>query len=334
MDPSTADTIADPRWFPLRYDVAGDAVLFARIEPEMHRALTFLADFRPPETRSIPRAELAAAQPRQAPFHLILHSGLGGSTLLARALAQSGVVTTLKEPPILTDLVAFALRRPEDESRRLLRDVALLLARPFAAGEALVCKMSSVGNGLCTAIAKMRPDTQILCLQTPLDQFLASLASKGAEGRAAGRRLFVGLQNSGMTCVTIDQAELAAYPDLQLAALAWLSIQKMIGDAGKSLGGTRVRSLDTEMLLSDPARSLAAIASHLGLHLDVDARLASGVFSRHAKTGEPFDAGKRAAALSTALSRHGAEIFPIVDWARKTSEAMGIAWNLPGPLLD
>ena len=29
-----------------------------------------------------------------------------------------------------------------------------------------------------------------------------------------------------MTCVTIDQAELAAYPDLQLAALAGLLIQK------------------------------------------------------------------------------------------------------------
>src|SRR5262249_31005640 len=150
----------------------------------------------------------------------------GGSTLLARALAKPGIVATFKEPPILTDVIAFGLQRSEDEARYLLKQVTPLLGRPFAAGEALVCQMSSIGNGLGAAIAEMRPDARILCLQTPLDRFLASLASKGDEGRAGGRRLFVGLQNSRMTCVTIPEAELGDYPDFALAALAWLSIQK------------------------------------------------------------------------------------------------------------
>ena len=68
----------------------------------------------------------------KAPLHVILHSGLGGSTLLARALAQPGVVTTLKEPPILTDMVAFGLRNPEAQARGLLRLASALLSRPFA----------------------------------------------------------------------------------------------------------------------------------------------------------------------------------------------------------
>ena len=333
MDQHTADIIADARWFPLRYDLRNDAIVFAWIPPETHRALTFISDWRPTDTRSVPRADINEATLETNPLHTILHSGLGGSTLLARALAQPGVVTTHKEPPILTDVVAFGLRSSTDESRLLLGEVASLLSRPFETGETLVCKMSSVGNGLSTAIADMHSESQILCLQTPLEQFLASLASKGVEGKIGGRRLFMGLRNARMACLKIAEPELPGYGDLQLAALAWLSIQKMIGEAA-SLGPTRVRSLGTDSLLGNPADGLAVIADHFRLRLDVDVRLASGVFARHAKTGEAFDAQKRTAALSKTLRNHAAEIFPIVDWARKVSDAIGIAWDLPYPLLD
>jgi hypothetical protein len=333
VDPSTAELLADARWFPLRYDVASDAVIFAWIPQETHRALTFISDYRPTEIRAVPRATLEPPS-GTAPLHIIVHSGLGGSTLLARALAEPGVVTTLKEPPILTDVVAFSLQSAGDETRGLLRQVASLLARSFVGGEAVVCKMSSVGNGLAAAIGEIRADTRILCLQTPLDQFLASLTAKGAEGRAGARRLFVGLRNSRMTCVTLSHAELQNHSDLQLAALAWLSIQKMILDAAWAFGPERVRSLDSNELLNNPPGSLRAIADHFRLSLDVEARLASGVFSRHAKTGEPFDTRKRATALSKTLQDHGSEIFPIVEWAREASKAIGLAWGLPQPLLD
>ena len=334
VDQQAADTLADPRWFPMRYDGRNDAFIFAWVTPDVHRALTFISDFRPAETRTIARAALDGGRIATAPLHVILHSGLGGSTLLARALGQPGVVTTLKEPPILTDVVALGLRSSENEAADALSRVSALLSRPFTSGEALVCKMSSVGNGLSAAIARQRRDTQILCLQTPLVQFLASLASKGTEGRIGGRRLFVGLQNARMACTALSSSELIDHTDLQLAALAWLSIQNMISDTAKHLGPKRVRSMGSEELLADPRNSLAAIADHFRLKLDVDERLASGVFRRHAKTGQPFSNEKRAAELSKTLSDHGAEILGIVDWARKVSDANGIAWDLPYPLLD
>src|SRR5437588_4249506 len=219
MDQRTAETLADARWFPLRYDWRADEIQFAWIPAETHRALTFISDLRPTDVQSLPRGAVSGVKTREAPLHIILHSGLGGSTLLARALAQPGVVTTLKEPPILTDVVAFGLRSSEAETRTLLGDVATLLSRPFAAGEALVCKMSSVGNGVTATIAEMRTDTQILCLQTPLDQMLASLASKGAEGRMGARRLFIGLQNARMSCVELREKELEGSSDLQVGGL-------------------------------------------------------------------------------------------------------------------
>jgi len=334
MDPEVAEIVADARWFPLRHDPDADAIHFAWIPPETHRALTFLTDLRPDEVRTIPRSRISDVSLAEAPLHLILHSGLGGSTLLARALAQQGVVTTLKEPPILTDVVAFGLQASAEETRLLLAEVSSLMSRPFGPGEAIVSKMSSVGNGLGSTIAEGRPDTKILCLQTPLERFLASLASKGEQGRAGARRLFIGLQNSRMTCVTIAEGELDEYPDLALGALAWLSIEKLMIEAGERFGAERVRSLGSEALLNDPRASLRAIADHFDLALDVEARLAAGVFDRHAKTGQPFDESQRMAAFRATLSAHRAEIDKVMDWAGKVAEATGVAWDLSYPLFD
>jgi hypothetical protein len=333
MDAQTAETVADARWFPFRYDPDTDVMHFAWMTAETHRAQTFLSDARPTEIRSIPQSSIRETA-TQSPLHFILHSGLGGSTLLARALGQQGVVTTLKEPPILTDVVAFGLQASAEETRQLLTLISSLMSRPFGTGEAVVCKMSSVGNGLGADIAEMRPDTRILCLQTPLDRFLASLASKGEQGRTGARRLLVGLQNSHMTCVTIPEAELGDYPDLALAALAWLSIQKLMIDAAQRLGAERVRSLGSETLLTDPAASLQAVADHFRIGLDVEARVAAGVFDRHAKTGQPFDEAQRKASFQQTLTAHGAEIEEIIEWAHKVAQAQNIAWDLPYTLFD
>lgn len=334
MIQQAAETVSNPCWFPYRYNVGSDEIVFASISPETHRGLTFLADARlaADQLRALPRSALNLARSPSSPLHLIVHSGLGGSTLLARALAEPGVVTTFKEPPVLTDVVAFGLRASQAETRALVGDIAALLSRPFAPGEKLVCKMSSIGNGLAAAIAEMRADTKILCLRTPLELMLASLASRGAEGRAAGRKLYIGLQNARMTTGVLDDAELAGHSDLQLAALAWLSIQRMIGKLGDRFGSSRVRSLASEAFLARPRESLEAIAEHFGLSLDVEARLASGVFNRHAKTGAPFDAKSRARALSQTLAAHADEIGAIVEWTRKASEIGRIALGLPHPL--
>jgi hypothetical protein len=217
MDELIVTTVTDARWFPLRFDAREDAIQFAWVSAEMQRAVTFLSDLRPglDQLRVLPRAEVAKVQVYEAPLHLILHSGLDGSTLLARALAQPGIVTTLKEPPILTDISAYGLRAPPIEAERIRRQVTRLLARAFCPGEAIVVKMSSIGNGLVAAMTAERPASRILCMHAPLATMLASLAAKGPEGRKAGRRLYFGLKNSllgelGFTETTTDRRGRAA----------------------------------------------------------------------------------------------------------------------------
>jgi hypothetical protein len=335
MDRLIHDTIADPHWFPLRFEVGSGCYKFVRITPEMHRALTFLADIQPKDAdvRAVARAAVRQTAVDEAPLHVILHSGLGGSTLLARALAQPGMAVTLKEPPILTDVVAYGLQgATANEQRDFLRDVIRLLARPFVAGEAVVLKMSSIGNGLVSTIGEDRPRSRILCLQTPLELMLASLASRGREGRLGGQRLFTGMRNARMIAVEPPRGDDRS--DMELAALAWLSTQKMMLDAAAKFGPVRVRSISSERLIGAPGDALTSIAAHFGLTIDVDARLASGVLARHAKTGQPFDARMRAERLQQTLRAHGDEIWKVVGWARKIADANEIAWDLPYPLLD
>jgi hypothetical protein len=75
------------------------------------------------------------------------------------------------------------------------------------------------------------------------------------------------------------------------------------------------------------------VAKHFGLRLDVEQRLASGIFERHSKTGEPFNPRERTERTADRLRTHRQEIEPVVDWTRKVAESNGIEWNLPYPLI-
>ena len=333
-DSLIAETIADPRWFPLYFDARTGNLHFAFVPAEVHRELAFLKDLKPAasEIRIIPRAAIAQYPVQRAPLHLILHSGLGGSTLVARALAQPEVAVALQEPPILTDVILSG--RDPSSGAALLAEVTRLLARPFSPGEAVVCKLSGIGNGMAQAIAAMDERSQLLCLQNPLDQLLSAFAARGASGRMAGRQLAIGIRNSGRFAFPMSDAELLNHTDFQLAAFAWLSIQKMMIDAANALGATRVASVTSDKLMRDAPATLAAIAAHFRLKCDVDLWAASGTFTRHAKSGEPFDQKARAERLAESLRVHAQEIEPVIGWAKEVAEKAGIPWELPSPLLE
>ena len=266
----------------------------------------------------------------QAPLHLILHSGLAGSTLLARALDEEGAVMALKEPPILTDLISHRLNgAPHVPAPLLLAQVMALLARPFAPGEAVVLKMSSVGNLLGPEIIAARPDTRALCLHAPLPLFLASLAGRGVPGRLGGRKMFIGLRNSGAADFGFGEKELFELVDLQLGALAWLAIHRVLADIARHPGPPRVRSTDSERLIADPTATLTAIAVHFGIGLDVAALVAGPRLRTHAKTGEPYDAGRRLRDIQAAQAAHRDEIGMVGVWAGQVAQAMGLALGLP-----
>lgn len=329
-----APVVADPAWLAYRYDVRRDALHFLWLPRAAHRAVAFLSD---PDLaagaprRIVPRQLAARLRPPEAPLHLILHSGLAGSTLLARALDEEGSIMTLKEPPILTDLIAHRLQgAPHVPAEQLLDEVMALLARPFAPGEAVALKMSSVGNLLGPEIMAGRAATRALCLHAPLPVFLASLADKGLPGRLGGRKMFIGLRNSGAADFGFGDKALFELGDLQLAAAAWLAIHAVLQEVAGRHAPSRARATDSERLIAAPARTLAAIAAYFGIRLDAEAIVAGPRFSVHAKSGEPYDARRRRDALRVAEAAHRGEIELVVGWTRQVAEAVGLTMDLPG----
>ena len=334
MNHAAAEVLSDPSWFPYRLDYRNSRLLFAWVPRDIHEKIVFLSDLRQDATplQWVPLEAIGEARNPSGALHFIQHSGLNGSTFLAHALFQPGVVVTLKEPPILTDLVGFGLGSGAEARSRLSRQIARLLARPFDKGQTTIIKMSSVGNLLVNELAD--DDSRLLGLHAPLESMLASLAAKGDQGREGGRRLFVGLRNSRVTDLGISEDVLESCSDLQLAALAWLAMQRLILDSFRQFGPARSRSLDSGTLYADRRRSLQAIATHFHVSLDVERRVAAGVLNRHAKTGRPFDLEATARARAETIAEFGPEIRSVVQWAEEIAKEQAIPLALPRPLFE
>jgi len=333
--PTIADILADARWLAHRYDRSRDEVHFIWLPREGHRTAAFLTDpsLADAPREIVPRRMLAGHRLSQAPLHLILHSGLTGSTLLTHALDREGVAMTLSEPPILTNIVSYRLAGASpQQTGALLDDILALLARPFGPGEAIVVKMGSIGNSLGGDILARRPSSRALCLHAPLPTFLTSIARKGLQGRIWARKLFATLRSADLTEIGFTDDELFEHTDLQIAADSWLILHRIMGQAAARTGD-RVRSIDSETLAARPEAMLAALAAHFGLTLDAAAIVADPALSRHSKTGEPYDPVRRAAEQAAAATAHREEIDLVTNWARRVAEVNAIGWTLPRPLL-
>lgn len=335
--PDIPAIMADARWLPYRYDCSRDEVHFVWLPRRTHRELAFLT--RPEVAQAtprhaVPRRLVAEHLPSaQAPLHLIMHSGLTGSTQLTHALDREGVAMTLSEPPILSDIVRYRLAgATQQQTDALIDDVLSLFARPFAPGEAVIVKMNSIGNALGAQILSRRAASQALCLHASLPLYLASIARKGLEGRIWARKLFATLRSAGLTDIGFSDEEFFEHTDLQIAADAWLILHRMMGDAAARFGA-RVAAVDSEAVIARPEATLAAIAAHFGLDLDAAAVAADPALTRHSKTGEAFDADRRSEELRAAADAHRAEIESVSAWARQVADVQRIAWTLPNQLL-
>ncbi len=119
----------------------------------------------------------------------------------------------------------------------MLGDACTLLARPFAAGEAVVVKPSNLVNGFASAMLTLRPEARALLLHAPLRIFLGSVARKGMWGRVWVRDLLVKQIADGTQWPGMGMSEFLALTDLQAAAIGWLAqhaIFARIAAAGRS----------------------------------------------------------------------------------------------------
>lgn len=327
-----------PDWLAHRYDPGNDAVHFVLAPREVRRRAAFLTDQNlsgAAEPLVLRRADALAMSGAGARVNFILHSAYCCSTLLANAYDREGACFSLKEPVLLNDLVGWRHRGgPAERIGAVLDDGLRLLAQPFRPGEVCVVKPSNVVNGLGPAMMSARPEAAAVLLFAPLELFVGSIAGKGLEGRLWVRELLLKLLKDGLVDLGFEAADYFGLTDLQVAAVGWLAQQSLFARLATAWP-ERVRTLDSEVLLSRPVDALAAIDRLFGIAEDKNARAAvlAGPFGRNAKTGASFDASDRAADQRRASELHSDEIEKVVAWATLVAERAGVTMEPPGPLL-
>lgn len=334
-----APIVADPDWLAHRYDPTKDHVHFVRASRDDHRVATFLTNEHLPtgaDVAAVDRAAAVAAAEPPARLNFIFHSAYCCSTLLARACDIPGVAMGLKEPVILNDLSGWR-RRGADPGQvaRRIGDALTLLARPFEPGEQIVIKPSNVVNALAPAMLATAPSAHALLIYAPLPAYLASVARKGMWGRLWVRELFVKLSRDGLTDYGFTPDEVMQQTDLQIAGIGWLSQHRLFARMVERFGPERVRTLESERMLADPAASMRALDRHFAMGLSDDrlATVASDAFGRHSKTGERFDGSDRAAMQKSDIALHGDEVAKVATWIERVAESAGQKLDLPASLI-
>ena len=278
----------DPAWLPHRIIDGDRAFRFVHAPRDVHRGVTFLDDeYLDP---ALPRvdalqAELAAAAiASEAPAHFIFHSAFARSTLLARALDLPGQAIGLKEPIILNDAIALArARRLSDTTLDLLLK---LLGRPFAEGETVIIKPSSIVTPLASSLLRLRPKARAILMERPLPEFLRSIAAKGMFGRIWARRQLAFLRPHAPFDAGFSSDDFLFQTDLQAAAFAWLIQRAQFAALARAMP-ERVRALCSEDLVTDRVGTLVEIGRWFGLGIERPqaVSIAAGpAFARHSKT--------------------------------------------------
>lgn len=339
-DLTIAQIVRDPLWLAHRYDPGQDSVHFRHLSRETHRAATFLTDEYLPAGAPptiIRRADAMAAAPVQAPLHFIFHSAFCCSTVLARAFDVPGRSMGLKEPVLLNDLVGWQHRGgTAREIAPVLDDGLALLARPFSPGEAVIIKPSNVTNGLAPAMLTMRPNARALLLFAPVRTYLGSVAKKGMTGRLWARDLLVKQLREGLHPFGYSGEDYLGQTDLQVAAMGWLAQHALFARMVAQFGPARVATLDSERLMAEPQRAMAALVKMFGLSMDADAVaaiVAGPAFRQHSKFGNDFDAAARDAEVRAAADIHADEIEKVAVWADAVAKSAGLSLELGAPLL-
>jgi hypothetical protein len=335
---NAAEILRDPAWLCHRYDPASDRFGFVHVPRDQRRRVPFLTDANLPDAAATMQGVDRSAVNATAggPLHFILHSAFCCSTLLANALDHEGVAGALKEPVVLNDLVGWRARgAPPARLSDVLADALGLLARPMAPRETVIVKPSNLVAPLVPALLAARAESRAILLYAPLPTFLASVASKGLEGRLWVRELAWKLRRDRLLEFGFDDEALYRQTDLQAAALGWLAQQRLFAEATRRLPG-RVASLDSETFLERPPEAIAAAGRLFGLRIDRDTAeaVARGpVFARNAKTGETFGRSERMAVHEGPAIANADEIGKVIAWTEVVAREAGVPMQLPAPLL-
>ena len=316
-------------------DVDGGRAFFARTDPQLLRAASFL-DGRVPFATSEPApTELAPLLlnkvERNDPDRLIFNCSFCGSTYLARLVDVPGSSLVLKEPRALVDLAAWTSLNiadglPIDRLDDALTFALAAIRRRFATGEVVTIKVGNQANVLIHSIAKTPRHVRPVFNTIGRLDFLRAIFRGGA-GRmrhAAQIAWHMAKVISGGEDL-LAEAQGSSIDPLQQAAnlaLVDLHLQLTIFREAASKGGWDERHfVDYSDIIAAPRDAAQKTTAALDLPIDMGdiERNLDQLASRNAKIpSEAFSAIRQDAIHNQLHAEYGKFFDQALDWADKT----------------
>lgn len=338
MTITPAQLLNDPEWYAHRYVEDDDSFRFIRLERSAHADMPFLIDSwlgNRGAAHDLPAAA-CLEQLGHGRLGLLFHSAFCGSTQLVRALDRPGMAMGLSEPVTLNDLVGFRRRGAEPRAVARTADAALrLLARPYAAGEAVIVKPSNLINPLAELLLAVQGTARAVFLYAPLETYLISVVRKGLQCRLWVRELLEGFLREQYVALGFTAEDYFRQSDLQIAAIGWLAQHRHFAALSAKLGD-RLATLDADRMNLNPTAAIGAVIGHFGLTAapgTVEQIVQGPAFAKHSKTGAAFTATDRQAEYAAARRAYGDEIDLVLEWAGQVAAANGIAMDAPAALI-
>jgi hypothetical protein len=323
IDGPLAPLGSTPELFPFNLDIGADSWEFIRLTRADFDAASFL-DQRvmapgmqrlslqsPQVTGWVDAAHLTES------CHFIFHIGHVGSTLLSRLIGAQAQTLSLREPLVLRTLAQIDANT-EQRSAVVLK----LLSRTFPEQNHVVVKATSFVSEAAHAILERASAPRALMMYVSAESYLATILggpnSRQEAGLLTPQRLQRLHRRLGREIWAPD-----SLTEGEAVALGWACETAALAHAANR-AGDRVRKIDFDRFLAQPAAHLSAALRHLGIEApfsEINAILSGPLMHRYSKAPEyAYDAALRDAVLNEARAAHRGEIRRGLRWLERAAE--------------
>jgi hypothetical protein len=314
-EPTAADLVRSPAWFPLE---ATDATTlrFVCLDEAAYRAASFLDQRLLHAAPGPAQVLLAAALTHSAAaqltprLHYVFHIGHVGSTLLSRLIGARESFFSLREPALLRALAAGG------DAALPLPDVLALLSRTWRPAQRAVVKVTSFVSELAQPLlASGDAPRAIFMYATPLAYLRTIFA--GPNSRQESRTLAP--QRLRRLLRRLAAGDFAAQPrsEGEQVAMSWLTEMTCLHQAARQ-HAAQILWLDFDRFLASPQECLQRVFQSLGAAAppaEVAALLAGPIMRSYSKAPEhAYDAQLRREVLQAADLENAVEIRRGLAW--------------------
>jgi hypothetical protein len=297
--------LEDACFYLVDYDFEGRAAVFSRARPEWFEDRLRLSAFDLPleSLTSVPISAMRAAlpsAPTEPAINYLFHLPFCGSSFLTRHLEDDAVLL-IRDPASLDAVFRKQPGREYPPFIQEVRDLTLACLNRRLGSRTTVVRTAGYYPDMLEPLIQSPTFRSGMLLYCSPEHYLLQVL-KSAERRRHVRALMA----PELSFVTQAMGQkLDTLTDVSVAALFWIRFAQTALRVGRG----RLRTLDCERLFADPEGSLARVAAVFGIpELRRATQRAGAIRATHAKTGESFGIGERAATLEEARAAYRSEL--------------------------